>query len=97
MEVTPSAGQLIIDQNPGVTAPLVINGGTIIRFEPINKPKFGVSLTGYTSVDEWEFVVVMNDRAIDNIVLSKVTNQAGWTNNLAGAQQAAADLSVALQ
>jgi len=97
MEVTVSTGYLTVDQNPGVTAPVVLNGGTIIRFTPVNSKKFGVSLSGYTSVDDWEIVISPNDLAIDKIRLGDVTNQAGWTNDLAGAQQAAADLSVALQ
>lgn len=97
MEVTVVAGQLTIDMIPGVTAPVILNGTTIIRFTPVNSKKFVASLTGYTSVDDWFVIISPNDLAIDKIPLGDVTNQGTWLNTLAGAQQAVVDLSVALQ
>lgn len=103
MEVTVASGSVTVDPDNGIAAPVVLNASTIIRFEPINGSKYtmGASTADLfitnppTKTDEWKVVVVMNDRQIEPLVLSRITNQPTWTNNLAGATNAVNALAAA--
>lgn len=108
MEVVINAGQSVevYPTTQLLSAPTIINGNCVIRIEPIGGKDYTGGAAGtdpalpfesepYTSAAEWSVVLVQNDRAIQTFYMGQVDNQAGWTNNLAGAQQAASDLAAA--
>lgn len=108
MEVIIGSGYVeVYPTDSSTSASTVINGRCIIRIEPIpgesyqpgkGTPDPDLPYEGepYQDTPQWSVILVQNDRQIQKIPMGGVDNQAGWTNDLAGAQQAVDDLTAAL-
>ncbi|HNR54791.1 MAG TPA: hypothetical protein PKJ19_06490 [Flavobacteriales bacterium] len=104
MEVTINNNLIEIVKDDGTE--IVINGSNVvdegsIRWEQYNTvpPILGsdpFTQPNPTSVDRYKIVIHFNDNRWEEIPLGTVTNQAGWTDDLTGAETAVADISAAL-
>lgn len=104
MEVTITGNLIEIVKDDGTE--MVVNGLNIvdegaIRWEKYNTTPPAPSGNPYlqptpTKVTRYKIVLHFNDNRWEEIYLGEVTNQAGWTDDLTGANTAVADLSAAL-
>ena len=104
MEVTITGNLIEIVKDDGTE--MVINGLNIvdegaIRWEQYNSVPPASSGNPYltptpTKATRYKVVLHFNDNRWEEIYLGDVTNQAGWTDDLTGANTAVADLSAAL-
>lgn len=104
MEVTISGNLITILKDDGTEQ--VINGLTVVDEGAIKWLQYNTAppiLTSDpytqptpTSIPRYKVVIHFNDNRWETIYMGEVTNQAGWTDDLTGANQAVTDLSAAL-
>ena len=104
MEVTIPGNLITILKDDGTEQ--IINGLTIVdegaikwfqyNTVPVAQTSDQFTQPTPTSVTRYKVVVHFNDNRFETIYMGEVTNQAGWTDDLTGANQAVADLSAAM-
>ncbi len=104
MEITISSNLITILKDDG--SEVIINGqqitsdsdvrGVEFNTEPVVQGSDPYTIPTPTSVARYKVFIHLSDQRTEWFYVDEVTNQPGWTNDVAGANQAVADIAVAM-